>query len=85
MKAITYSSARQNLAKTIENVINDHDPVIITKKGGEAVVMLSLEDYESIQETAYLLRSKANARRLVESIDELESGGGTDRELIQCD
>ncbi|TVR15069.1 MAG: type II toxin-antitoxin system prevent-host-death family antitoxin [Planctomycetota bacterium] len=85
MKAMTYSSARKNLAKTIETVISDHDPVIITKKGDEAVVMLSLEDYESIQETAYLLRSNANARRLMESIEELESGGGSEHVLIECD
>jgi antitoxin YefM len=85
MKAITYSNARQNLAKTIENVINDHDPVIITKKGDEAVVMLSMEDYESMQETAYLMRSKVNARILMDSIDELESGGGTEHETIKCD
>ena len=85
MKAITYSSARQNLAKTMEAVINDHDPVIITKKGDEAVVMLSLEDYESLQETVYLMRSKTNARRLMESIDELEAGGGTEQDLFTCD
>ena len=55
---------------------NDHDPVMITKRPDKAVVMMSLEDYEALQETAYLLRSPKNARRLLESIHELEHGGG---------
>ena len=63
MKAISYTAARENLAATMDEVCNDRDPVIITRKRGQAVVMLSLEDYESLEETAYLLRSPANARR----------------------
>ena len=66
MEAITYTQARGNLSKTIERVCSNHDPVIITKKN-EAVVMLSLEDYEALQETAYLLRSPANAQRLLDA------------------
>ena len=64
-------------------VCNDHDPVIITRKRESPVVMLSLEDYQSMEETAYLLRSPANARHLLESIAELEAGKGTERELIE--
>jgi antitoxin YefM len=82
MNAITYSQARENLAKTITNVCEDHSPVIITKKGTEAVVMISLEDYEAMEETTYLLRSPKNAKRLLESIDQLEQGKGKERELI---
>ena len=83
MDAISYTVARANLAKTMEKVCNDHDPVIITRKRESPVVMLSLEDYLSMEETAYLLRSPANARHLLESISELEAGKGTERELIE--
>jgi antitoxin YefM len=76
MKAITYTAARENLATTMDQVCDDHDPVIITRNREQAVVMLSLADYESLQETAYLLRSPVNARRLLESIDELAMGKG---------
>lgn len=81
MKAISYTAARENLAATMEKVCEDHDPVIITRKRSQSVVLLSLEDYESLQETAYLLRSPANAARLSESIAELETGGGIIRSL----
>jgi antitoxin YefM len=74
MTAITYTAARENLASTMDQVCTDHDPVIITRNRDQAVVMLSLEDYESLQETAYLLRSPANARRLLSSIDSLNKG-----------
>ena len=83
MDAISYTSVRANLAKTMEKVCNDHAPVIITRKSESPVVMLSLEDYQAMEETAYLLRSPANARRLLESIAELESGKGTERELAE--
>lgn len=74
MNAITYTAARENLASTMDRVCVDHDPVIITRNRDQAVVMLSLEDYESLQETAYLLRSPANAKRLLASIDSLNNG-----------
>ena len=83
MNAITYSHARENLARTITEVCDSHDPVIITKKGTDAVVMMSLEDFESMQETTYLLRSPKNARRLLESIQQLEERNGTERELTE--
>lgn len=83
MNAITYSEARANLAGTITRVCDDHDPVIITKKSDKSVVMISLEDYEAMEETVYLLRSPKNAQRLLESIHALESGNGTVKELIE--
>ncbi len=83
MNALTYSQARSNLAKTMDKVCDDHAPIIITRKSRRSVVMISLEDYQAIEETAYLLRSPKNMRRLLESIAELESGGGTERELIE--
>ncbi|MEN8829785.1 MAG: type II toxin-antitoxin system prevent-host-death family antitoxin [Lentimonas sp.] len=83
MNAITYSHARENLAHTITSVCENHDPVIITKKGTDAVVMMSLEDYESMAETTYLLQSPKNARRLLESIQQLYQGKGTERKLVE--
>lgn len=74
MTAITYTAARENLAATMDRVCSDRDPVIITRNRDQAVVMLSLDDYESLQETAYLLRTPANAKRLLESIEALEKG-----------
>jgi len=82
MDTITYTSARSNLAKTMEKVCDDHSPVIITRKTSQPVVMMSLEDFEALEETAYLLRSPKNARRLLESIAELNSGKGTEKELM---
>lgn len=83
MDAITYTTARANLAQTMSRVCDDHEPIIITRNSNQAVVMLSLEDYNALQETAYLLRSPVNARRLLESIAELEGGGGTERGLVE--
>ena len=83
MNAVTYSQARSNLANTMDKVCDDHSPIIITRKSQRSVVMISLEDYQALEETAYLLRSPKNARRLLESIAELESGSGTQRELIE--
>jgi antitoxin YefM len=81
MKAITYTAARQNLADTMERVCEDHAPVIITRRRDQAVVMLALEDYEALEETAYLLRSPRNARRLREAVEQLRVCGGTERQL----
>ncbi|MDQ3247617.1 MAG: type II toxin-antitoxin system prevent-host-death family antitoxin [Chloroflexota bacterium] len=84
MDAISYSTARAKLATTMTRVCEDHAPVIITRKNNQAVVMISLEDYQAMQETTYLLRSPRNAQRLLESIVELESGRGIGRELVEC-
>ena len=83
MNAITYTHARSHLAETMEKVCDDHAPVIITRKNERSVVMISLEDYQALEETAYLLRSPKNASRLLESIAELNAGGGTARELLE--
>jgi len=74
MKSITYTAARENLAATINRVCEDNAPVIITRNRDQSVVMLSLAEYESLQETAYLLRSPANAKRLLDSIDAIKRG-----------
>lgn len=83
MESISYTSARSSLAKTMEKVCNDHAPVAITRKGEGAVVMISMEDYQALEETAYLLRSPKNARRLMQSIVELEEGRGQERDLLE--
>lgn len=83
MDAISYSSARANLAKTMDRVCQDHEALIITRNGEQSVVMLSLEDFQSLEETAYLLRSPANARRLLSATAQLGAGKGTERELVK--
>ncbi len=83
MDAITYSTARANLARTMDRVCEDHTPLIITRQKESSVVMLSLEDYQALAETAYLLRNPANARRLLTAVDELAAGAGRPRELSE--
>lgn len=83
MNAIPYTLARNYLAETMEKVCDDHAPVIITRKNRSSVVMISLEDYQALEETAYLLSSPKNARRLLESIAELAASGGTERKLLK--
>jgi antitoxin YefM len=83
MDAISYTAARANLSKTMEKVCIDHAPVIITRKNEAPVIMMSLEDYQAMEETTYLLRSPANARHLLASIAELEAGNGLEKELIE--
>jgi antitoxin YefM len=83
MDAITYSAARAKLADTMNRVCNDHEPIIITRNGEQAVVMMSLEDFKSLEETSYLLRSPKNAQRLLEGIAALESGKGKARSLAE--
>ena len=83
MDSISYTSARSNLAKTMDQVCDDHAPVAITRKGQGAVVMISMADYQALEETAYLLRSPKNVRVLMEAISELESGKGKERALIE--
>jgi antitoxin YefM len=82
MDTITYSAARANLAKTMDRVCSDHEPIIITRNSEQAVVMLSLEDYKALEETAYLLRSPANARRLLGAVEQLAAARGVERELL---
>ncbi|OYT93823.1 MAG: type II toxin-antitoxin system prevent-host-death family antitoxin [Burkholderiales bacterium PBB3] len=81
MDAITYSSARANLASTMDRVCNDHEALIITRNGEQSVVMLSLEDFQAMQETTYLLRNPTNAKRLMSAVAQLSAGQGVEREL----
>lgn len=83
MDAITYTAVRANLASTMDRVCNDHEALIITRNGEQSVVMLSLEDYKSLEETAYLLRTPANAKRLLSAAAQLGAGKGVERELAK--
>jgi len=83
MDAITYSAARANLASTMDRVCDDHEPLIITRNGEQSVVMLSLEDFQALEETAYLLRSPANAQRLLSATAQLNAGKGVERKLAK--
>jgi antitoxin YefM len=81
MRTMSYSESRAHYAETLDAVVNNREEVVITRAGHESVVIVSLDDYESLKETAYLLRSPANARRLLASIERLESGQGVHHEL----
>ena len=81
---MSYSDLRKNLAAAIDAVTNDHEPIVITRdKGRPAAVLMSVEDFASYEETRYLLRSPANADRLLQAVGELEGGGGVERDLAE--
>ena len=81
MDEITYADVRANLASVMDRVCNDHEALIITRDGEQPVVMLSLEDYKALEETAYLLRTPANAKRLLSATTQLNAGKGHRRKL----
>ncbi len=82
MKTMSYTESRKRYAEVLDSVVNDREEVVITRAGHEPVVIVSLADFESLRETAYLLRSPANARRLLDAMQRLESGAGRERELL---
>ncbi len=82
MRTTSYSDLRKNLAAALDAVTADHEPIVITRERGKpAAVLMSLEDFASYEETRYLLRSPANAERLMASVAELEDGKGKARAL----
>ncbi|MFJ3437090.1 type II toxin-antitoxin system Phd/YefM family antitoxin [Streptomyces cyaneofuscatus] len=83
MRTMTYTESRAKYAETLSAVVDDREEVVVTRAGHEPVVIVALDEYESLKETAYQLRSPQNARRLLTSIDRLESGGGTVQELAE--
>ncbi|TMJ19610.1 MAG: type II toxin-antitoxin system prevent-host-death family antitoxin [Alphaproteobacteria bacterium] len=83
MKAISYSEARENLKSVIDQCVDDHMPIAITRQRGEGAVLVSESDWASIEETLYLLRSPANARELLASIADLDAGRGIERDLLE--
>ncbi|MFC8622968.1 type II toxin-antitoxin system Phd/YefM family antitoxin [Streptomyces anulatus] len=83
MRTMTYTESRARYAETLSAVVDDREEVVVTRAGHEPVVIVALDEYESLKETAHQLRSPENARRLLASIDRLENGGGTVRELAE--
>lgn len=81
MDAISYTAARQNLAATMDKVCQDREAVIITRKREQSVVMLSLEEFDALQETSYLLQSPVNAKRLMKATEALDAGRGKKRKI----
>ena len=82
MTAINVTRFRETLKESLEAVVDNHEPLIVTRPNGQNVVVLSYEDYSAVEETSYLLRSPANARRLKESLESFEKGLGTERKLV---
>lgn len=82
MDVLTYSDTRANLKEVMDRVVEDRAPVLVTRKRGEAVVMVSLADWNAMEETLHLLSTPANATRLAEAVQQLDAGGGAARELI---
>lgn len=83
MDAITYTAVRANLASAMDRVCNDHETLIITRNGKQSVVMLSFDDYKALKETAYLLRTPANAKRLLSGIAQVNAGMDVERKLAK--
>ena len=83
MDAVNYSDLRQNLKKYLDSVFNDHEPLIVTRKNNENVVILSVEDFNALNETQYLLSTKKNADHLQKSLNQLRSGKGIEKELFE--
>ncbi len=85
MKTMSYTESRARYAEVLDGVTNDREEVVITRAGHEPVVIVSLEDYESLKETAYLMRSPANARRLLDAMERLEAGRGVPHDVLEAD
>jgi antitoxin YefM len=85
MKTMSYTESRARYAEVLDAVANDREEVVITRAGHDPVVIVSLEDFESLRETAYLLRSPANARRLLDAMERLEAGRGMVHDLVDTD
>ena len=84
MNMVTVNEAKRNLDSLIKKVFSDAEPTIITTETGQQIVLLSLDEFNSWQETAYLLSNPANAARLRKSIAEAQAGKGTERELDEA-
>lgn len=82
MKTMSYTESRAKYAEVLDSVVQDREEIVITRAGHESVVIVSLDDFNSLRETAHLMRSPANARRLLDAIERLEDGDGVEHELV---
>jgi antitoxin YefM len=85
MKTMSYTESRSRYAEVLDGVVNDREEVVITRAGHPSVVIMSLDDFESLKETAYLMRSPANARRLLDAMERLEAEGGDAHDMLEDD
>ena len=85
MKTMSYTESRARYAEVLDDVVNNREEVVITRAGHDPVVIMSLDDFESLRETAYLMRSPANARRLLDAMERLEDGSGERHDLVETD
>jgi len=85
VKTMSYTESRARYAEVLDSVLNDREEVVVTRAGHPSVVIVSLEDFESMRETAYLMRSPANARRLLDAMERLEDGKGAEHDLVDAD
>ena len=83
MDVLTYSDTRANLKEVMDRVVRDRTPVVVTRQKAEAVVMVSLSDWNAMEETLHLLSTPANAERLRASVRQLDAGGGVERGLSE--
>lgn len=83
MNSISYSHFRADLASLLDKVNDDHLPLLVTRQNGKPAVVMSLEDFKSYEETAYLMRSPKNAARLNQSIENIEAGLIQTHDLIE--
>ncbi|MBA2650000.1 MAG: type II toxin-antitoxin system prevent-host-death family antitoxin [Legionella sp.] len=83
MDILSYSALRNNLASTLDKVNEDHVSILITRQNGKPAVLMSLEDFKSYEETAYLMASPKNAERLSRAIAEVESGKTKEHGIIE--
>lgn len=83
MKVVTFSDLRKNLATVLDGVIDDHSPVLITRQNKKTAVLISLDDFNAYEETAYLMSNQANAAHLMKSIAQAKAGKTQQHELIE--
>ena len=83
VKTISFSESRKHYAETLDAVLNDREEVVVTRAGRDPVVILALDEYESLKETAYLLQSPVDAALILQGIAQLESGGGAEHALLE--
>jgi antitoxin YefM len=83
MDVLTFTDTRKHLKDVMDRVVENHTPTLITRQKAEAVVMVSLADWNAMEETVHLMASRSNAARLTESIEELDAGRGAEHDLVE--